>query len=384
MRLYEFEGYELFCKKGISIPDYELASSPDEALEKVKRIGFPLVLKAQVLTGGRYLAGGVKVASSPEELGALAQQILTSPIRGWPVKCVLLARKAQVEREFYLGVTVDRYRGLPVVILSAEGGVSVNEIAKKHPEAVVSKRVSLTSGLSLSEAQKLAESVGFVGEEGSRVADIMLSLFSLFREQDALLAEINPLARTRGGDYLALDAKIEIDDSSVYRHPEINPALDERIPNPLERKAREIGVTYVELDGDIGIISSGAGLGMATVDIISQRFRPANFLETGGAITADLLYKVMDLVLQKKGLRAIFINLYGGINPIHEGAKGVVRYIKEHGVSIPIVAKALGNRQEETWEIFRSGGVHVVGGVSTEEGVEELARLLEGKGEHSS
>ncbi|MBA7697358.1 Succinate--CoA ligase [ADP-forming] subunit beta [subsurface metagenome] len=183
---------------------------------------------------------------------------------------------------------------------------------------------------------------------------------------------------TSQGTYLAIDSKMEIDDSSLYRHRDLHLSLDDRIPNPLERKGRQIGVTYVELDGDIGIIASGAGLGMATMDIISQRMRPANFLETGGAITAELLYKVMDLVLQKNGVKAVFINVYGGINPIHEGAKGVVRYMQEHGVTIPVVAKALGNRQEETWEIFEKHGVKVVTEVSTEKGIEQLARLLEG------
>ena len=155
-------------------------------------------------------------------------------------------------------------------------------------------------------------------------------------------------------------------------------ALEERISNPLERKGRQIGVTYVEMDGDIGLISSGAGLGMATMDIIGQRFRPANFLETGGAITAELLYQSMNLVMQKKGLKAVFINLYGGINPIHEGARGIVQYIQEHRLTIPIVAKALGNRQEETWEILKGGGVNVVNDVATEKGVDLLAHLLEG------
>jgi succinyl-CoA synthetase beta subunit len=151
------------------------------------------------------------------------------------------------------------------------------------------------------------------------------------------------------------------------------------MPNPLELQGRAIGVSYVEMDGDIAVIASGAGLGMTSIDVISKKMRPANFLETGGGISEDLLYKATDLVLQKPGIRALFISVYGGINPIHEGAKGVVRYLKEHNITIPVVAKALGNHQEETWEIFRSGGVHVVTEVSTEAAVAELARLLEGK-----
>ena len=178
------------------------------------------------------------------------------------------------------------------------------------------------------------------------------------------------------GGLLAVDSVIEIDNSALSRIQHPMPQMTDRIENPLERKGREIGVTYVELDGDIGIISSGAGLGMASMDIIGQRLRPANFLETGGGITEELLYRCMDLVMMKVGLRAIFINIYGGINPIHEGARGVVQYIKEHNVTLPIVAKALGNHQEETWEIFRSGGVHVVTEAATEIAVERLFELV--------
>ena len=226
----------------------------------------------------------------------------------------------------------------------------------------------------------MAERAGLGGKERDSLASLLRTLYSVFRKYDALMTEINPLVRTVDGAYLALDAKVEIDDSALYRHNGLKLELEERIPNPLERKGQQIGVTYVDLDGDIGIIASGAGLGMATMDIIGRRLRPANFLETGGAITADLLYQAMALVVPKKNVRAVFINLYGGINPIHEGARGIVRYIQEHGVTIPVVAKALGNRQEETWEILRSGGVRVVTDVATEKGVEELARLLEGRG----
>jgi succinyl-CoA synthetase beta subunit len=174
---------------------------------------------------------------------------------------------------------------------------------------------------------------------------------------------------------MAIDAKLEMDDSALKRLGKLVPRDHVRNETPMEKKGREIGVTYVELDGDIGMIASGAGLGMATMDIIGKKLRPANFLETGGGITEELLYRTMDLMM-KKGLRAIFINLYGGINPIHEGAKGIVRYIKEKGVEIPIVAKALGNRQEETWQILRSGGVHVVEEVPTEKAVAKLFEVL--------
>lgn len=378
MKLYEFEGSDLLRREGIPVPDYALATTPEEARERAEKLGLPVVVKAQVLTGGRWLAGGVQTARSLEQVEETSRRILGLSIRGWPVQQVMITPEVDSVREFYLAVTVDEYHGTPVAILSAVGGVSVNLIAKEQPEAVASRYVSISKGLLPSEARRMCRGVGLRGADVSRVANMLSALYRVFRNYDALIAEINPLVRTSKWDYLALDAKVEIDDDSLYRHPELSLNLDSRIPNPLERKGREIGVSYVELDGDIAIIASGAGLGMASMDIISRRMRPANFLETGGAITAELMYNVMDLVLQKEGIRAVFINVYGGINPIHEGANGIVRYMKEHQVNVPVVAKALGNHQEETWEIFQNNGVHVVNDVSTEKGVEQLARLLEG------
>ena len=379
MKLFEFEGNQLFRREGIPVPDFALASSIEEVRQKVQTIGLPVVIKGQVLTGGRWLAGGVKTADSLDEAEKAARNILGLSIRGHIVKQVMIAPKVESSKEFYIGVTLDEYRGTSLVILSAEGGVSINEIAFSRPESVVTRSVSITEGLLPSTAKQMCHDVGLSGKDLTQVAGIMVDLYRVFRKYDALVAEINPLVQTTTGNFIALDAKVEMDDSSLFRHAELNLNIAERISNPLELLGKQIGVTYVELDGDVGVIASGAGLGMASIDIISKKLRPANFLETGGAITADLLYKVMDLILKKPGIRAILINVYGGINPIHEGAKGVVRYIQEHNVTIPIVAKALGNHQEETWEIFRSAGVHVVTEVSTEAAVEKLVQLLEGK-----
>jgi succinyl-CoA synthetase beta subunit len=378
MRLYEFEGIELFRREGIPVPDYAVVTSPREARQRAAELGLPVVIKAQVLAGGRGLAGGIKSADSLEQVEEVARYILGSQLKGFTVERLVVARKVEVARELYLGVTVDGYKGVPVIILSPAGGVSIEEVARTSPELVVSRQVTITAGLGQSEASRMVKEAGLTGEESRQIGDILHALYTVFRKYDALITEINPLALIPLGGCLALDAKVEIDDSSLYRHPEFMTALEERISNPLERKGRQIGVTYVEMDGDIGLISSGAGLGMATMDIIGQRFRPANFLETGGAITAELLYQSMNLVMQKKGLKAVFINLYGGINPIHEGARGIVQYIQEHRLTIPIVAKALGNRQEETWEILKGGGVNVVNDVATEKGVDLLAHLLEG------
>jgi succinyl-CoA synthetase beta subunit len=237
--------------------------------------------------------------------------------------------------------------------------------------------VDINRGLFSFEARQLLKRAGFPGKQIPFCADTLVQLYKVFTDHNAVTAEINPLAVCTNGSIMALDAKIEVDDSSLFRMGKRISKDHERDESQLEKMGREIGVTYVELDGDIGIISSGAGLAMATMDIIGRRLRPANFLETGGGITEDMLYKTMDLTMMKKGLKAIFINVYGGINPIHEGAKGIVRFIKENNVTIPIVAKALGNRQEETWDILRSGGVHVVTDAATETAVEKLINVLD-------
>ena len=379
MRLYEFEGCKLFQSEGIPVPRYAMAANPQEARDKAQEIGLPVVIKAQVLTGGRWLAGGVQNASTLVEAEEVTRRIMESQLLGFTVQQVMVSQKVEIAKEFYVGVTVDEYHGAPVVVLSVEGGVAVNRLARERPESVVSKTISVTSGLSNEEAKQMCRQVGLRSNDLTQIANVLTSLYRVFHKYDALLAEINPIVRTKDGSYFAIDSKVELDDSGLFRHPELNITRESHMENRLERKGHDIGVSYVELDGDIAVIASGAGLGMASVDIINQKMRSANFLETGGGITEDLLYKATDLVLQKKGIRALFINVYGGINPIHEGAKGVVRYLKEHNITIPVVAKALGNHQEETWKIFRDAGVHVVNDVSTEKAIEELARLLEVK-----
>ncbi len=377
MRLYEYEGCKLFQSEGIPVPRYALAANPREAREKAQEIGLPVVIKAQVLTGGRWLAGGVQSASTPAEVEEVTRHIMENQMLGYNVQQVMVSQKVDISKEFYVGVTVDDYHGAPVVVLSVEGGVAVNRLARERPESVVSKTVSMGTGLTNEEAKQMCRQVGLRSNDLTHIANVLTALYRVFHKYDALLAEINPIVRTKDGSYFAIDSKVELDDSGLFRHPELNITRESHMLNDLERKGHAIGVTYVELDGDIAIIASGAGLGMASVDIINQKMRSANFLETGGGMTEELLYKATDLVMQKKGLRALFINVYGGINPIHEGAKGIVRYLKEHNVTIPVVAKALGNHEQETWIIFKEAGVHVASGVSTEQAVEELARLLE-------
>jgi len=376
MRLHEFEAADLFESLGIPVPRRGVVETVDEALQVAGEIGYPVMLKAQVLVGGRGHAGGIKSVANPEELEEAADKLLGSEIRGMPVRKLMVSEKVEIAQELYIGVTVDTFSGNPVIVACTEGGVNIEEVARKSPEKIASIAVDPKIGFYPYHARALLKRLGFSGQLFNSCSDVIVKLYTAFSMLEGLIAEINPLVVLPNGGLLAVDAVFEVDNSALSRIKHPLPDRIERIENPLERKGREIGVTYVDLDGDIGIISSGAGLGMASMDIIGQKMKPANFLETGGGITADLLYKCMELIMMKPDLRAILINVYGGINPIHEGAKGVVRYIEEHSVKIPIVAKALGNRQEETWEIFQSAGVHIVTDPATEKAVEKIYELL--------
>jgi succinyl-CoA synthetase beta subunit len=378
MRLHEFEAVNIFEAMGIPVPRRGVAGTVEEALLVAGEIGYPVMLKSQVLVGGRGLAGGIKAAYHQEELEEIAEALLGSEVKGSVVRNLLVTEKADISKELYVGITLDGYSGKPIIVASTEGGVSIEETVCTAPEKIASLRVDPLFGFYPYQARTLLRKLA----PGQRLliawADVISRLYHIFSQYEALIVEINPLAVLPNGGLLAVDAVMEVDNSALSRIKYPLPDWMERIENSLERKGREIGVTYVNLDGDIGIISSGAGLGMASMDIIGEKMRPANFLETGGGITEDLLYKCMELVMMKVDLRAIFINIYGGINPIHEGAKGIARYIHEHGLKIPIVAKALGNHQEETWEILRSVGVHVVTEAATERAIERLFELVVG------
>ena len=378
MRLHEFEVADIFGATGIPVPRRGVAGTVEEALLVAREIGYPVMLKSQVLVGGRGLAGGVKAASNAEELKEIAETLLGSEIKGSTVRNLLVTEKADISKELYVGITVDGYSGKPVIVASTEGGVSIEKTARTAPEKIASLQVDPLFGFYPYQARTVLRKRGVGQNLLIAWADVIGRLYHIFCQYEALIVEINPLAVLPNGGLLAVDAVLEVDNSALSRIKHPLPDRMGRIENSLERRGREIGVTYVDLDGDIGLIASGAGLGMASMDIIGEKMRPANFLETGGGITEELLYKCMGLVMMKADLRGIFINIYGGINPIHEGAKGVARYIKEHGVKIPIVAKALGNRQEETWEIFRSVGVHVVTEAATEKAVERLFELVGG------
>jgi succinyl-CoA synthetase beta subunit len=376
MRLHEHEAAKLFQQAGVPVPPFAVARSADEAVAALTKVEPPVVIKAQVLVGSRGKHGGILMAETEGEVREKTAALLARKVRDLPVESVMVSKKVPIVRELYVGVTVDAAAGAITVILGTAGGIDVETVAKERPEALFRRTVVPPSELRGHEARALAREAGFRGDLMVKIGDVLVALYRAFRRYDALIAEVNPLVVTADEALWAVDAVLEVDDSALFRHPEMPKDALARIDHPIERAAKQIGVSYVDLDGDIAIISSGAGLGMATMDVVGQRLRPANFLETGGGITEELMYKTTDLILQKPGLRGVLINLYGGINPIHEGAKGIVRVLREKQVKIPVVAKALGNRQEETWATLREAGVIIVTDITTEAAVEALCAAL--------
>jgi succinyl-CoA synthetase beta subunit len=375
MLLYEYEAKKLFGEQGILIPQGEVARTAKEAEEIVRKLGKPAVMKAQVLVtpGGR--SGDVRTAATPEEALRAAEKMLKQLFDKQVVAEILVEERPTAQKEIYVSIRVDGAAGAPLVVASLEPLIDFGETMISTGK-VASSHAEVFHGLQSHRARKMAKSLGFSGDIAIRLADQIYRLYKIYTKWNALIAEFTPLVLTQDGIFLAAGGFIEIDDSALFRFPQFRDLSLSRILDPLAREGRTIGVSYVGLDGDIGVICTGAGIGMATVDLLSKRGRPANFLETGGGITEKQMADVMRLVLKKAGLKAVFLNMYGGINPIHEGAKGVVKVIQEDQVTIPVVAKAIGNFQEETWKILEEGGVTVIKTIPTDGAVEEVFKRL--------
>ncbi|NWF55228.1 MAG: acetate--CoA ligase family protein [Syntrophaceae bacterium] len=375
MILYEYEVKRLFREQGISVPRGEVAKTSSEAAEIARKLGRPVTVKAQILTLPGMGAGEAQTAGFHEEAGRIAEGFLKKSYDRQKVTELLVEEILSPQKEIHAAIRVDGAAGSPLVMASLQPLSERDEIALASAR-VASAHADPFLGLKSHEARKMAKALGFSGEGAVKLADQIQRLYKAFAKWNALNAGFNPLVMTPDGNFIAAGAFLELDDSALFRFPEFRDLSLSRILDPLAREGKTIGVTYVGLEGDIGVICTGAGIGMATVDLISKKRRPANFLETGGGITEKQMADVMRLVLKKPGLEGVFLNMYGGINPIHEGAKGVVKVIQEDRVTIPVVAKAIGNFQEETWKILEEGGVTVIKTIPTDQAVEELfARL---------
>lgn len=380
MRIQEYEAKEIFKQFGIPVPAGKVAKTDLEARDISEELGLPIVIKAQVLVGGRGKAGGIKIAECTKEVEHGTCEILSKNIKGYQASEVLIEKRLDIKQEFYCGITIDRTKGCPVIMLSSEGGVNIEEIAKKNPDKIFSLNCNPLSPIYTFQIINFVKKLDLHGKILLKVSQIIENLYKVFIKYDGIIAEINPLVITKNDDVFCADAVFQIDDSALFRHSLLEKKKYNEMSPRISRLNKK-GATYVQLEGNIGLICSGAGLAMATMDTIKTipGLSPANFLETGGGITAELMEDCMEIILEKNDLKGIFVNLYGGINPIHEGARGVAKVIKEKKLKIPIVAKALGNKQSETWEIFEQAGVYVYKSSDTQGAIRYLAEIIGGK-----
>jgi len=360
MRLFEFEAKDAFRRVGLPLPRGQLAQTPDEAEKAATELACPVVIKVQILAGGRGKAGGIKPADSPKEARKVAEQLLGATIRGCTVRQVLVEERLTIAQEIYLGITVDRARRRPVAICSAMGGVDIEQVAEQHPEKIARILLDPVLGLREFEARKLAKTAGFKGQAFLQIAALTMQLWKVFVENDAELTEINPLVVTSDGRFVAADARLNVDDSSLFRHKALAERVDAGVSEQteLEQRAARSGMTYVELDGNIGIIGNGAGLVMATMDAVQYYGgTPANFLDVGGGATADRMTQALSIVLSHPAVKAVFINILGGITRCDEMARGIVDAQKSLPRKAPIVIRMIGTREKEGADILRTAKI---------------------------
>jgi succinyl-CoA synthetase beta subunit len=349
MDLYEYQGKELFRRFGIPVSEGRLATTPEAARAAAEEIGGQVVVKAQVLTGGRGKAGGVKLADDPDDAEQKARDILGLDINGHVVRKLWIESASEIAKEYYLSITFDRGEKQPLFMLTTQGGVEIEQVADETPEALARLHVDPLEGYQPWQARRLIYAAGIDDpNEQKQLLSIVEQLYRCFVETDAMLAEINPLVVTPEGEVKALDAKFTVDDNALYKHPDVAEMRDVEAADPLETFAREKGVTYVKLDGDVGILGNGAGLAMSTVDVVAHvGGRPANFCDLGGGGDAEGVVDALEVITRDPQVRSIFFNIFGGITRCDEVARGILTALDRMDISQPIVVRLDGTNAEE-------------------------------------
>lgn len=347
MKLHEYQSKHLYAKQGVPIPRGEVAETPEQARAIAEQLGGPVAVKAQVLVGGRGKAGGIRLAKSPQEAEKHAAAILELEIKGLPVRKVLVEEASEIVTEIYLGVTNDRTEGSPVLIASAAGGIEIEEVARTHPEKIVRAWVDPLIGLRDYQARNLAAAMELPRQHWREFSQMARGLFETYWKSDATLVEINPLVITRQGQLLALDGKIVLDDNALYRHPELEELRDVDEEAPSEREARGHGLSYVKLDGNIGCLVNGAGLAMATMDVIKELGgEPANFLDIGGGADAEKVASAIQIILTDPDVHAMMFNIFGGITRCDEVARGILMALENVPREVYLVTRLVGTNEE--------------------------------------
>jgi succinyl-CoA synthetase beta subunit len=346
--LYEYQGKQLFAKYGIPVSDGAVAKTVDEAVAAAERVGYPVVVKAQVQVGGRGKAGGIKLAANADECRTHASNILGMDIKGHTVEIVWIEKASDIESEYYASFTLDRSAKLHLGMLSSQGGVDIEQVAADSPDAIARVHVDPVDGLSEAQCREWVKAAKLDAAAEDGAVDILLKLWNAYVQADADLMEINPLILMPDGRVHALDAKVTLDDNSVFRHPEYEEYLDTQVRDEREEAAHERGLQYVGLEGYVGIIANGAGLAMSTVDIVSQvGGKPANFLDIGGGANADVMAGALEVINNDPDVRSIFINIFGGITKGEEVANGIVQALDRVDIDAPIVIRLDGTNADE-------------------------------------
>ena len=384
MNIHEYQAKELLAKFGVAVPQGGIAYTAGEAVEVARRLGGGVwVVKAQIHAGGRGKAGGVRLVRSEDEVAAAAKALIgkklvthqTGP-EGREVKRVYVETGCEIARELYLALSIDRATGRITLIASAEGGVEIEELAARAPDKILREAIDPAAGLSPFYARRIAFALGLTGPQVRAMVDFISALYRAFTELDAALVEINPLVVTAGGELLALDAKLGFDDNALFRHPDVEALRDEDEEDPIELEAGKHALNYVKLDGNIGCMVNGAGLAMATMDIIKLAGgEPANFLDVGGGANAEQIRNAFKILMSDKNVRAVLINIFGGILRCDVLAEGVIAAVKELGVPVPIVIRMEGTNVDEGKRLLRESGMNFATADDMDEAANKVVQL---------
>jgi succinyl-CoA synthetase beta subunit len=354
VNIHEYQGREIFRSHGLPVPDGDVAETPGRARELAEQLGLPVMVKAQVLTGGRGKAGGVKFCKTLDDVQTHAQAILGMDIKGHTVRKVLVTPAADIAEEYYLGMLVDRRSGRVLVMASAEGGVEIEQVAAENPDAILKHAIDPRYGLLDHEALGLGlKLAGGDVKKARQLGAALQKLHRAFLAADASLAEINPFIFTPEGQGLAIDAKVNLDDNALFRHPDYEPMRDLEAEDPSERQAREADLSFVKLQGNVGCLVNGAGLAMATMDLVKHYGgQPANFLDIGGSSNPDKVVNALRIILEDQEVQAILFNIFGGITRCDDVARGIITATEKMDITVPIVVRLTGTNEEEARQLL--------------------------------
>ncbi|MEN6521059.1 MAG: ADP-forming succinate--CoA ligase subunit beta [Armatimonadota bacterium] len=374
MKIHEYQAKQLLAGYGVPVPVGRVCNNAEDAAGFAKEIGAPVVVKAQVHVGGRGKAGGIKVAKDPSEAESIANAMLGSELKGLTIEKVLVEKAINIDQEYYLGITIDRNMQKNVVMVSAAGGVDIEEVAATTPEKITKMHIDPSRGLMDFQIRKLIFDAGLPRSIVAQATKFLRALYTAYIDTDASLAEINPLVLTKEGEVIAADAKINIDDNALFRHPEFNEYKEESEEDPIEAEAHRRGIQYVRLDGHIGIIGNGAGLVMATLDEVKRAGgNAANFLDIGGGAQAELVRSALEVVLLDPKVKGVFFNVFGGITRCDEVAKGILEATSTMEIKVPIVARLTGTMAEAGQKLLE--GSKLIPAATMQEAAEKIVAL---------